>query len=108
MPWEEKSIMDLRLEFVQRALTENIPFSELCKEYNISRKTGYKWKQRFLEYGYNGLANQSTRPESSPNQLSEDTVIRILQIKQAHPNWGARKIQKIFEKSYPLDDVPSI
>lgn len=84
MPWEEKSIMDLRLEFVQRALTENIPFSELCKEYNISRKTGYKWKQRFLEYGYNGLANQSTRPESSPNQLSEDTVIRILQIKQAH------------------------
>jgi len=107
MPWEEKSIMDLRLEFVQRALTENIPFSELCKEYNISRKTGYKWKQRFLEYGYNGLANQSTRPESSPNQLSEDTVIRILQIKQAHPNWGARKIQKIFEKSYPLDDVPS-
>ena len=102
MPWKEINLMDQRMEFVHRALTEAIPFSELCKEYNISRKTGYKWKQRFLEYGYNGLANQSTRPNNSPNQLSEDTVIKIIQLKFDHPSWGARKIQKIFEKSYPL------
>lgn len=107
MPWKEINLMDQRLEFVQRALTETIPFSELCKEYNISRKTGYKWKQRFLDNGYNGLSNQSTRPNCSPNQLSEDIVIKILQIKFAHPAWGARKIQRIFEKSYPLFDVPS-
>ncbi len=107
MPWKEISLMDQRLEFVYRALTETIPFSELCKEYNISRKTGYKWKQRFLDYGYSGLANQSTKPHNNPNQLSEDTVIRILQIKLAHPSWGARKIQSIFEKSYPSNDVPS-
>ena len=107
MPWKEINLMDQRMEFVHRALTEAIPFSELCKEYNISRKTGYKWKQRFLEYGYNGLANQSTRPNNSPNQLSEDTVIKIIQLKFDHPSWGTRKIQKIFEKSYPLSDVPS-
>jgi len=107
MPWKEISQVDQRAEFVHRALTETIPFSELCKEYNISRKTGYKWKQRFLENGYNGLSNLSTRPHSNSNQLSEDIVIKILQIKWAHPSWGARKIQSIFEKSYPLLDVPS-
>ena len=42
MPWKEINLMDQRMEFVHRALTEAIPFSELCKEYNISRKTGYK------------------------------------------------------------------
>ena len=107
MPWKEINLMDQRLEFVHRALTETIPFSTLCKEYNISRKTGYKWKQRFLDSGYSGLSNQSTRPNSNPNQLSEDTVIKILQLKFAHPSWGARKIQRIFEKSYPFIDVPS-
>jgi len=107
MPWKEINLMDQRLEFVHRALTESIPFSELCKEFNISRKTGYKWKQRFFDYGYNGLANQSTRPHNNPNQLCEDIVIRILQIKLAHPSWGARKIQSIFERAYPLSEVPS-
>lgn len=107
MPWEEINQMDQRTDFVHRALTETIPFSELCKEYNISRKTGYKWKQRFLENGYNGLFNQSTKPHSNSAQLSEDTVIRIMKIKLAHPSWGARKIKSIFQKSYPLIDVPS-
>ena len=106
MPWKEINQMDQRAEFVQRALTETIPFSELCQEYNISRKTGYKWKQRFLENGHSGLFDQSTKPKSSSNQLPEDTVIRILQIKLAHPSWGARKIRGIFERSSSLD-VPS-
>lgn len=107
MPWKEINQMDQRAEFVHRALTETITFTELCKEYNISRKTGYKWQQRFLENGYNGLSNYSTRPHSNFNQLSEDTVIKILQIKWAHPSWGARKIQSIFERSYPSNDAPS-
>lgn len=107
MPWKEINQMDQRTEFIHRALTETVPFSELCKEFNISRKTGYKWKQRFFENGYNGLFNLSTRPHSNSNQLPEDTVIKIMQIKLTHSSWGARKIQSIFEKSYPLLDVPS-
>ncbi|MFZ7104789.1 MAG: helix-turn-helix domain-containing protein [Peptococcaceae bacterium] len=62
MPWKEINKIDQRTEFVHRAPTETIPFSELCKEYNISRKTGYKWKQRFLDHGYNGMPEQ--RPMS--------------------------------------------
>lgn len=99
--------MDQKKEFVHRALTEAIPFSELCKEYDISRKTGYKWKQRFLENGYSGLFDQSTRPLNSSNQLPEDIVIKILQIKLAHPTWGARKIKRIIERSSPSVDIPS-
>ncbi len=91
MGWKETNKLDQRVEFVNRVLTEKVSFTELCKEYGISRKTGYKWKQRFLEGGYPNLADMTTRPHNSPNQLSEDDVILILQLKEAHPNWGARK-----------------
>jgi len=107
MPWEERTKMDQKKEFVNRAMTEDISFSALCEEYNISRKTGYKWKHRFLQNGYNGLYDQSTRPNNSPNQLSEDAIISILQIRSAHPTWGARKIKSIMERSYTSVDVPS-
>ena len=107
MPWEERTKMDQKKEFVNRAMTEDISFSALCEEYNISRKTGYKWKHRFLQNGYNGLYDQSTRPNNSPNQLSEDAIISILQIRSAHPTWGARKIKSIMERSYTSLDVPT-
>ena len=51
MPWKDADVMNLRTEFVLRALRDVEPFGELCREYQISRKTGYKWKQRFIEQG---------------------------------------------------------
>ncbi|WP_350342423.1 IS481 family transposase [Proteinivorax tanatarense] len=107
MPWEEKSKVDQREEFVNRALTEKISFTDLCAEYGISRNTGYKWKHRYEQYGLQGLRDLSKRPKESPQKLSEDCIIKILNIKHAHPSWGARKIQKIFEKNYPFESVPS-
>lgn len=107
MSWEEKSKVDQRAEFAKRALTENITFTDLCNEYGISRKTGYKWKQRFEQYGYSGMSDLSKRPHENPNQLSEDCIINILNLKLAHPSWGARKIQKLFEKDHPIEDIPS-
>jgi len=108
MPWREKSVMDQREEFVLRALSEEMSFSQLCKEYGISRKTGYKWKERFLNQGKSGLYDQSRKPNNSPNQISEDYVIKIIQIRQSHPTWGAKKIAKIIENSDKNGDAPSI
>ena len=107
MSWEEFNKLDQRKEFAIRAMTERISFSELCNEYGISRKTGYKWKQRFCENGYAGLSDLSKKPHKHPSQLSEDTIIQIVQLKQAHPNWGARKIQTLYEKANKTKDVPS-
>jgi putative transposase len=107
MPWKETNVLDQRTEFVTRALTEEITFTDLCKEYGISRKTGYKWKQRFLENGYNGLSDLSRKPRNSPNQLSEDCIIQIIKLKLAYPNWGARKILELYKRAHPLEKAPS-
>ena len=108
MPWREISIMEQKEEFVIRALSEEIPFALLCREYGISRKTGYKWKRRFLDEGRYGLLDRSRKPDSSPKALSEDTIVRIIQIRHNHPSWGAKKIAKIIEGNTPLQGTPSV
>ena len=93
MPWKVINPMDAKTEFVLRAMRQDSDFCALCREFGISRKTGYKWKERFLRDGMSGLNERSRRPESSPNQLDEDQVCRIVRLKQAHPHWGPRKLR---------------
>jgi len=100
MPWKETSVMNVRTEFVLRVFEAKVSFNELCKEFGISRKTGYKWKERFLEQGLTGLNDQSRRPDTSPQQLSENSVCKIVKLKLAHPSWGPRKIRMVFARSY--------
>lgn len=107
MPWKETDVMNLRTEFVFRVFEGKLPFVELCGEYGISRKTGYKWKERFLERGIDGLADQSRRPQGSPSRVDEDTVCRIVRLKLAHPSWGPRKIRAVFGRAHPDMDISS-
>lgn len=107
MSWKEKDVMNLRLEFVLRALADEGPLTELCREYGISRKTGYKWKERFLERGIGGLADASRRPARSPNRADEDTVCHIIRLKNAHPDWGPRKIRTLYARIHPGAPPPS-
>ena len=107
MPWKEISVMNVRTEFVLRVFEAKVPFNDLCKEFGISRKTGYKWKDRFLEQGLSGLSDQSRRPDSSPQQLGENSVCNIVKLKLAHPTWGPRKIRMVFARSFPGCELPS-
>jgi len=107
MPWREQKIMDQREEFVLRSLSEEVSFSQLCQEYHIAIKTGYKWKKRFLAEGRPGLSDQSRRPDHCPNILSEDVIIKIIQIRNHHPTWGAKKIAKIIAGNNGTD-APSV
>ena len=63
MPWKETPKMDQRIEFAMKALKCS-NFRELCREYGISAKTGYKWRDRFLEGGLAGMEEKSRRPHS--------------------------------------------
>jgi len=65
MPWQDRSKMSLKLEFVQLADEADVNVSALCRRFDISRKTGYKWLRRYRE----GLKERSRRPNRSPNQL---------------------------------------
>jgi transposase len=62
MPWKETSVLNERKSFIDQFLTNQLDFKELCNKYGISEKTGHKWKNRFLEYGYHGLADQNLAP----------------------------------------------
>lgn len=107
MPWKETNIMEQRKEFIQKYLKGTDSFKQLCAEFEISEKTGHKWKNRFLEYGYVGLLDQSKAPINVPNQLDEDTVIRLIKMRTAHPTWGPRKLAVLYEKAYPEAVQPS-
>jgi len=96
--------MNQRTEFVLRALkTDN--FRALCQEYEISTKTGYKWRERFVEQGLRGMGELSRRPKSSPRGLEEAVVCEIIRLKELHRHWGPRKIRNIYERLY--GEVPS-
>ncbi len=97
--------MNQRTEFVLRAL-EADNFRALCAEYGISAKTGYKWRERFVEFGLRGLADLSRRPVSSPGELGEGVVCEMVRIKQAHPVWGPRKVRAVYQRVHG-EPVPS-
>ena len=87
--------MEQRIEFALKAL-KTLNFRALCQEYGISAKTGYKWKQRFLEEGLAGMEEESRRPKISPQQLPEMEVCEIVRLKLAHLAWGPRKIRELY------------
>jgi transposase len=100
MAWQQtEPIMNQKIQFAFRAKS-SANFSELCREYGISTKTGYKWKARFETNGPEGLKEESRRPKSSPEALSEEVVCRLVRIKESHRHWGARKLQIVYERSW--------
>jgi len=92
MPWKESSVMDERLRFVARLL-EGEQMSLLCREFGISRKTGYKIFDRYKDHGLEGLTDRSRRPVRYANQLPHQIETAIVRAKQDKPHWGARKIR---------------
>src|SRR5436190_22774015 len=87
MPWKETQKMDERMEFVLKAVSSP-NFRELCREYGISAKTGYKWRERFLQHGLAGLNEFSRRPRRHRDDLSEAVVCEVVRPKHAHPHGG--------------------
>jgi transposase len=85
--------MDERMQLVARRLAGE-PMAELCREFGISRKTGYKIFDRYQECGIQGLTDRSRRPYGYANQLPFQVENFILNVKQEHPSWGARKIRE--------------
>ena len=95
MPWKETTAMSQRLEFVQLAMKEGANISQLCREFGISRTTGYKWLTRFHGSGrlHDSLADRSRRPHCSPGRTPARMERAVLQVRQEHPAWGGRKIR---------------
>jgi transposase InsO family protein len=93
MPWKETTTMSLRTEFIHLAGFTGTNFSQLCRRFGISRKTGYKWLKRYQEGGESGLADRSRRPHHSPKRSPAVVEKAVLEVREKHPAWGGRKIQ---------------
>ena len=93
MPWKECSVMNERMRFVLR-LEDGEKMATLCREFDISRKTGYKIYDRYRECGLYGLADRQRRPYRYGNRLPEQVETAILALKREHKYWGARKIRE--------------
>lgn len=89
MPWNETSTVKLRQSFVELAETASLSMTDLCQQFEISRKTGYKILARHL--ASEGLENRSRRPHSNPNQTSSDMEDQVVKLRQLY-GWGGKKI----------------
>ena len=99
--------MDERLRFVARLL-DGEKMAPLCREFDISRKTGYKIFERYQDCGLSGLTDRSRRPYRHANQLPFQIEKQILEFKREHPTWGAPKIREKLRRLYPEVQCPAI
>src|SRR2546422_1637618 len=106
MPWKECSVMDERLQLVARRLAGE-PMADLCREFEISRKTGYKIFGRYQECGVQGLTDRSRRPYRYANQLPFQVENFILNVKREHASWGARKIRERLLRRFSGIPIPA-
>src|SRR5215471_6116306 len=100
MPWKESSVMDERMRFVIR-LRDGETMAALCREFGISRKTGYKIFERYEQCGVEGLSDRTRRPFRYANQLPAQVEAAIVSAKREKPHWGARKIRERLLRRLP-------
>ena len=96
MGWSEVSIMSIRREFVKLARQEDTNVRELCRRYEISPTTAYKWIGRGSVDGET-YEDRSRRPVHCPNRTDEAIEQKVLAIRDAHPVWNARKIRRLLK-----------
>ncbi len=107
MPWKSGTVMDSRLEFVRFAEQGDVAMTELCRRFGISRQTGYEYLRRFRVEGMKGLKDRSSRPHSSPRQTAPAMETRLIELRDDHPAWGARKLARRL-KDLGATGVPSV
>ncbi len=95
MPWATTSVMDERIRFVLRATGSGVNFSQLCRDFGISRPTGYLWLQRYRKVGsVKDLGEHSRRPHHLPSKTPLEYELRIIGLRLKY-DWGAKKLREL-------------
>jgi len=102
MPWNEVQVSEERLRFAIEASKSERSIAAICREFGITRKTGYLWLQRYQEGGAAAVINErSRRPHHSPQQTSQTVVTALKAARRQRPDWGARKLGRVIAQSHP-------
>jgi putative transposase len=101
MPWRELEPMEQRLGLIREYESGLLTMTELAAQYDVSRKTAYKWLERYGQDGIRGLADRSRRPHTSPHTLPSEVVEAVIACRRRHPTWGAKKLVRVLRDQRP-------
>ena len=107
MPWRETSPVNERKHFIDAHQRGELSVSELCWRFGISRKTGYKWLERF-EGGRQAMGDRSRAPHHCPHRISDEMARLICDARRQHPSWGPEKLLQWLAPRHPALVLPAI
>jgi transposase InsO family protein len=101
MAWKASGLVDQRRKFVREYESGEWTMAELCRVYEISRESGYKWIKRVRAEGEQGLEDRSRAPRCHPNQTDANIERQVLQLRRRHATWGPRKLLYVLSQKQP-------
>lgn len=107
MPWTDTDPMTERHKFILTHEEGLFSMTELCQRFGISRKTGYKWLERYREGGADALHDRSCAPKSCPHRTPEPICQIVIEARRAHPRWGPRKLLDYLKPRHPDVTFPA-
>jgi len=107
MPWQNLTPMEAINRFVVLAKSGRFNVTDLCEQFGISRKTGYKHLARYAEGGLAGLEPRSHRPHVSPQRTAETVTALLLAERRLHRTWGPKKLQAVLELKHAIEQPPA-
>jgi len=107
MSWQTESVMEQKEKFIRMWLSHEYTVSGLCKNFRISRVTGYNLINSYKLHGESTYESKTKRPHSSPHRTPQKIEDKIVELRTKHPNWGARKFKILLEKYFKKESIPS-
>ena len=107
MAWRASGVVEQRKRFVQEYESGEWTMAELCRIYEVSRESGYKWLKRSQVEGEAGLEDRSRAPVRHPNQTEPSIEQQLLALRQRHATWGARKLRAYLQQKQPRLVLPA-
>src|SRR5215472_13361520 len=107
MPWKEVVAMEEIMRFVLSVKAAELSFAKLCRRYEISRQTGYKWWRRFEAGGLEGIYQRSSRPHSCPHRSAAKWEQRVVRMRLRYPHWGPKKLRVKLQEGYGPQGLPA-
>ena len=107
MPWKTVTPMEEIARFVLLARSGRFTITELCEQFGVSRKTGYKYLERFEADGMKGLQARSHRPHRFPQRTDEALERLIVGERRLHRTWGPKKLRRVLEIKHGIESPPA-
>lgn len=107
MAWKEVNVINQRELFINQFMLQQYSIAELCRQFEISRPTAYKWIDRYHELGVEGLRDQSRAPKTQTNATPDEIISEIISMRCKYSKWGPKKLKALLENKYPTVNWPS-